>query len=281
MWKNYKTDLRKIGKSEMSEELQREVFGEINELTRGKLERISINPVKHTVTIRGLQDNIPSQEEWDIKHYLKTARKYERRMEILDRAKQKYGIQDAYNYPQLGEIIMQKTRTNTRRQIIYKGLENYTKTLEKVTKREIPGIPSKIEWAGLYKRELRTVKFESYTDHDSYIRAAGHNPEKYKYQKGSKKGQFRSYRLYQAYVKLFSEVVIDEDYSDSDFFRFVFNNYVDNEAGETTRTFWEGLSMEEKAQIMKEYRSENKAFEAKVKTDQVSVRKFHKEEGDI
>lgn len=269
MWQNYKADLRQIGKKELSLDIQKEVLGEVNELTQGKLLGIQINPKDKTILLKGKENGIIKQETWDIKEYLKTARQYVNKTVAINKIKERYGIEDSYQYEELSQLIMKKSKS-INRAIIDRGLQNRLETLKKVLRKnkdtgEIPLIR-----AGKNLQEQLEIKYQAYENADDYVRAAGENVSKYK----TENGKFRSQKLRREYLKLFNEATDDQDFSWSEFAEYIFNNYIDQDSGITTRTFWKGLSKDEQVEIMKEYRQEKQEFNEMVDTSEGAIRAF-------
>jgi len=274
MWQNFKADLRKVGKQPLSKELEKEVWGEINELTKGKLQQIRINPEDKTVIIRGKEDGRSKQEVWDIKEYLKLARKYDKLITRVDTIKQKYGIEKSYEYEDLGSLIMKKSRRRNN-EIVDRGLENRIKTISKVLKKDVTTGESQLVTAGKFYQDQLEVKYAAYENQDDYMRAAGIDVSVYK----DKKGKFISPSHKREYLKKFNQATDDQDFSWSEFMTFLFNNYVDSTQGQTTRTFWKGLSKEEKIEIVREYREEQGDFDEMVDTSEGTIRAFQERRG--
>jgi hypothetical protein len=269
MWQNYKADLRQIGKKDLSSELQSEVFGEINELTQGKLLDIKINPKDKTVLIKGKEGDIIKQETWDIKEYLKIARQYVNKTVTINKIRETYGIEDAYQYEELGHLIMKKSKSINRK-VVDRGLENRLETLKKVLRKDKDTGEIPLIRAGKNLQEQLEIKYQAYENADDYINAAGEDVSKYK----NKKGQFRSQKLRREYLKLFNEATDDQDFSWSEFAEYIFNNYIDQDSGITTRTFWKGLSKDEQVEIMKDYMEEKQQFNEMVDTSEGTIRAF-------
>jgi hypothetical protein len=245
----------------------REAFGEINELTEGRLRTIEIDPSTNKVTIAGYdREGILRSDKWELREYIKTARQYRKVFDRLEREKAKYGVTDSYNYERLDELVMKSSRTVNGR-LVARGLTNRIETIKKVlTKDKETGL-SKLEQTQRNLMELRKLKYESYDDPDSYMKRAGLDISKFK----KKNGEFRSKKAEREYLKLFSQTTVDEDYENSgefaDFFGFVFDNYVDIESKETTKSVWNSKTKDEQREIMREYIREREA-ELKVDFDE-------------
>lgn len=229
-------------------------------MTNGKLLDIRINPDSKEVYLKGRDmDGIIKSETWDIRDYIKTARKYSKNLERIERQKEKYGIVDNYNYERLDELIMKKS-ISTRGKISSRGLDNRTDTTTKVLKRDKETGRNKIQAAGMNLEYLRDLKYQALVSPDEIMKAAGYDLRKFmKFSKSDTEmqfGRFKSMAARREYLKLLSEETKDEDNDPSsefsEFFGFVFDNYV-TEKGMTARGFFAGASEEERVELMREH----------------------------
>ena len=114
-----------------------------------------------------LSDKKGNRETWDIGEYLSKVREVERLRNRIDKVKDKYGIVGRYEYKEVGEYVIKKSKGKVT------GLENVIKTMKKVlSDRDEHGISRIIE-AGQNVNELRLLKFESYEDQQKMVELSG------------------------------------------------------------------------------------------------------------
>lgn len=251
MWKNYQVDLRKLRGKNLSQELMKEAYGEIYEMNSGRVE-LSVGDDISKVTITGKDSKGRlSSEEWSVREYIKKARQYDKLKTRVDKLRGKNDI-ESYDYEELYELPMKKSKAINKRIVNY-GLENRVETLKKVLKRDPTTKRNKLEEATFNRIEAMRTKHESFGNVDEILKQAGIDKKDYM----NSKGKFKSKAKEREYLKKFSEAIDDEDYTDSgEFYGWVYENYVANEKGMTTKNFMGALSKDEQHQLYKEFYEE-------------------------
>lgn len=250
-----KIDLRKIGKKEISPELLTIAEQEIKSLNKDSLLEVSLTSYGELYLLGKDKNGVVRSSEWDLKDYLKHARKYDKLKDRLDKERRKYGLEN-YAYEELYQLSQEESYSVSGK-LIFAGLKNRVKTLTKILKRDKETKMNKIETTQANLEQLRKLKFEAFDSGEEYAKLANIDIDKYKITKGKNKGKFRSKKLEKEFYKEFSERTMDEDYDKSgefgDFFGDVWLNYVDDLSGETTKEYWSKLTQEERIQHFKEY----------------------------
>ena len=232
---------------------------------------ITIGADDKSVTLKGRDGKqIIREDVWDLREYLKSARKYNKYVERINREKEKHGI-DSYNYERLDELVMQKSVAINGR-LLSRGLENRLKTIEKVLAKDPITKKNKIQSAAENMLYLRKLKYEAMDDPHMVMKKAGIDISPYV----RKNGNFRSAKAEREYLKLMSEVTSDESHSPSDefgeFFGFIYDNYVDKD--QTTKQFWAGTTQDERLELMRDYLTNLAQMDLKVENEEEEARSF-------
>ena len=229
----------------------KEAYGEIYEMNSGRVElSVGDDISKVTITSKDSKGRL-SSEEWSVREYIKKARQYDKLKTRVDKFR---GTNDmeSYDYEELYELPMKKSKAINKRIVNY-GLDNRIETLKKVLKRDPTTRRNKLEEATFNRIEAMRTKHESFGNVDEILKQAGIDKKDYM----NSKGKFKSKAKEREYLKKFSEVIDDEDYTDSgEFYGWVYENYVANEKGMTTKNFLSELSRIDVQKLYNEFYEE-------------------------
>lgn len=232
---------------------------------------ISIGADNKTLTLKGRDDKqIIREGTWDLRNYIKSARKYNKFIERINKERAKHGI-DSYDYERLDQLIMEKS-VSIKGRLLTRGLENRLATVEKVLTKDPITKKNKIQVAAENMLYLRRLKYEAMDQPHLVMKKAGIDISPYV----RKNGNFKSAKAEREYLKLLSEVTSDESHSPSDefgdFFGFIYDNYVDK--NQTTKQFWEGTSQDERLELMRDYLTNLAQMDLKVEEDEEEASSF-------
>ncbi len=169
--KQGKVDLRRLRGKNVSYEAMELARMEIETNYKAPNIHMNINKELNTITLSDYKGNI---ETWKTADYLSRARQIDKLRGRIDRVKDKYMLENRYEYKETGEYFLRKSSgKNT-------GMDNIINIMKdkvKVRSEEIDGDTyrrwSKVEEAGYNITELRKLKFESYVDQRAMVEMSG------------------------------------------------------------------------------------------------------------
>ena len=164
-------DLRRLRGKNVNYEAIELARMEIQNRYRAPEIQMNLNKDLKTITINDYNGN---RETWEIADYLKRARDIDKLRARIDKIKDKYMMENRYEYKETGEYFLRKSvGKNT-------GMDNIISIMkDKIATRyeHVDGQDyrswSKVEEAGANIAELRKLKFDSYVDQRNMVELSG------------------------------------------------------------------------------------------------------------